>query len=85
LRLKSKLNIIDSIFKNCYSGLYSENSRGGAIYMDLKLSHHSEIDIVNSKFINNFAKDLGGSIAIENLMTKSRISLINNLYSGNYA
>ncbi len=53
--------------------------------MDLKLSHHSEIDIVNSKFINNFAKDLGGSIAIENLMTKSRISLINNLYSGNYA
>jgi predicted outer membrane repeat protein len=68
---KTRLNIINSIFKNCYSGLYRENSRGGAIYIDLKLSVNSMINIINSIFINNIAKDYGGAIAIDNLLTKS--------------
>jgi hypothetical protein len=53
----SILNILDSDFKNCFASLYRQNSKGGGIYVDLKLSQKSIINIRNNNFINNIAQD----------------------------
>jgi hypothetical protein len=53
----SSLIVSDSVFKNCFASLYRPNSKGGGIYLDLKMSQKSNIEIRNNIFINNIAHD----------------------------